>query len=335
MTKTKALCVATRCATTEQFVATFHRFCDEKSFFVATLNSRPVGLETPFAIQLADRTPVLRGLCVVLAAWTTPDNVYKRPGIRLGIKRLTPESELVFEMLQEARAAGPGDATVAEADAAVSETPVPIALPAIPTAPKPAPLPRRVPAVPSRTISVPAKATPVEVPIVSIDTPAAPPAPERTPGGDLVLPANPLMNLSDESLEGFVDCTLYEETATFFRAPEDGEDDDDVAPPPVPASGTVPGDDVPLFQPASLIGEGVVVPEPVGAAPELAAPVASPVAAPVVAPPPAPSAVIAPTLLATLPPLHAPPPLGISTPIPATPPPMPAVASSAAPSAAP
>jgi hypothetical protein len=69
--------------------------------------------------------------------------------------------------------------------------------------------------------------------------PVAPPPPpreeERTPGSDLVLPANPLQNLTDESLEGFVDCTLYEETGNFFRAPEDEAQSDEPAPPPVDA----------------------------------------------------------------------------------------------------
>src|SRR5512138_715856 len=107
-TKTRALCVATRCTTVEQFVATFHRFCgDDQSFFVATMTSRPVGLETPFSIQLADKQPVLRGLCIVLDAWDTPENRYKRPGIRLGIKRLTAESQLVFERLRQAARALP------------------------------------------------------------------------------------------------------------------------------------------------------------------------------------------------------------------------------------
>ena len=68
-TKTKALCVATRCTTLDQFVTTYHRFCDDTSFFVATTTMRPVGLETAFSIQLADNTPVLRGLCTVLDAW--------------------------------------------------------------------------------------------------------------------------------------------------------------------------------------------------------------------------------------------------------------------------
>src|SRR4051812_7759489 len=112
-TKTRALCVATRCATVDQFVATFHRFCgDDQTFFVATLTSRPIGLETAFSIQLADKQPVLRGMCVVLDAWATPENRYKRPGIRLGIKRLTADSQLVFDRL---RAAAKAPVVIAEA----------------------------------------------------------------------------------------------------------------------------------------------------------------------------------------------------------------------------
>jgi hypothetical protein len=58
---------------------------------------------------------------------------------------------------------------------------------------------------------------------------------QRTPGSDLVLPANPLMNLTDESLEGYVDCTLYEETGTFFPAEDDiSFEDDGVIAPPAP-----------------------------------------------------------------------------------------------------
>jgi hypothetical protein len=74
-TKTKALRIATRCATVEQFVTTFHRFCDETSFFISTLGTRPVGLETAFSIQLEGGKPVLQGLGVVLDAWTTPRRI--------------------------------------------------------------------------------------------------------------------------------------------------------------------------------------------------------------------------------------------------------------------
>src|ERR1043165_8588438 len=102
-TKTRALCVAPRCTSVEQVVAAFHRFCgDDETFFVATMTGRPIGLETPFSIQLADKQPVLRGMCVVLDAWETPENRYRRPGIRLGIKRLTADSQVVFDRLKAA-----------------------------------------------------------------------------------------------------------------------------------------------------------------------------------------------------------------------------------------
>ena len=106
--KTKALCIATRCTSVEQFIATFHRFCDESSFFVATMTTRPVGLETAFSIQLEGGAPVLRGYCVVLEAWSTPANRFGRPGVRLGVRRLTSESMPVFKQLQTARAAAIG-----------------------------------------------------------------------------------------------------------------------------------------------------------------------------------------------------------------------------------
>jgi hypothetical protein len=252
--KQKALCVATRCTTAEQFVETFHRYCDEQSFFVATMNMRPVGLETPFSIQLADKTPVLRGLCVVLAAYTTAANPYKRPGVRLGIRRLTPESEAVFYQLQAMRTAAPLEVAT-EASAAIEQEPakpppVPpkkFSVPNIPPIAKPEPEPD-----PDRDSVTITNAPPIADPTPArrrfafATSPPPPvhvapaPAPEReeeqrTPGSDLVLPANPLQGLNDESLEGFVDCTLYEETGNFFRAPEDESNSDEPAPPPVAA----------------------------------------------------------------------------------------------------
>ena len=56
----------------------------------------------------------------MLAAYTTAANPYKRPGIRLGIRRLTPESEAVFYQLQAMRTATPmtfGGAAAVVADA--------------------------------------------------------------------------------------------------------------------------------------------------------------------------------------------------------------------------
>jgi hypothetical protein len=124
-TKTRALCVATRCTSVDQFVATFHRFCgDDETFFVATMTSRPIGLETAFSIQLADKKPVLRGMCIVLDAWETPENRYRRPGIRLGIKRLTADSQVVFDRLKAA--SRPAHGSVAEATPPPGPAPTPL-----------------------------------------------------------------------------------------------------------------------------------------------------------------------------------------------------------------
>jgi hypothetical protein len=313
--------VATRCTSVDQFVATFHRFCgDDQTFFVATLTSRPIGLETPFSIQLADKQPVLRGLCIVLDAWTTADNRYRRPGIRLGIRRLTAESQVVFDRLRAAsrpalaseatpwpgaapraprpRTRPPAFALRTGATPHSVRVPLPLPpgdLPAIRATPLPPELPASVAPVavtrfqialnvgehpPSvhdvefkpielaprqrtdpRIISGPPAPEEIDPrePALIVDRPIAPdpvdpvdrvdagdlaapsdgsveaaeaeaearvtepvtaepePADERTPGSAFVLPANPLQNLSDESLEGFVDCTLYEEAVNVFH----------------------------------------------------------------------------------------------------------------------
>jgi len=417
------LVVATRCTSVDQFVATFHRFCDDSTFFVSTLAERPVGLETAFSIQLEDKTPVLRGLCEVVEAWSTPVNRFGRPGVRLAVKRLTNESLVVFKMLQTARLAAEaaGDANpiaiarTATAEAASPRAPIqpppvpmiprttstpPAGLPAItkpgvPGVPfarmplaTPPPLPRidpkvidaknsdavpiprmdprvseapslpryddtgpivtvppdppnppiavgRAPSVnaiaPAQSVTPPppppapvAPAPPIvaSTPVTAFARPAPKPTPSiivedelavpvapaaatrvesvprasgplvvaervrtvgprafapanltasiteveqqpyvpepiaasddqtnpvhvesRTPGSSFILPANPLMNLSDSSLEGFVDCALYEETGNFFRAPgyEDSlVDIDDVAAPPPMTLAPVP-----------------------------------------------------------------------------------------------
>ena len=173
-TRKKGLRIATRCASLPQFISQFRRFCDAKSVFISTLATRPVGLETPFSIDLADRTPALRGLGVVIDAWETGENPFGRPGVHLGIRRLTKESEKVLEQLLVARA-------VANDRPAAPEPAAPVA---------------------------PADASNTDV--VSL------PADERTKGSDFILPANPLSGIDDQSLGGFVDCTIFEETGSYF-----------------------------------------------------------------------------------------------------------------------
>jgi hypothetical protein len=348
------MCIATRCTSVEQFIQMFHRFVDEESFFVSTLNTRAPGLETSFSVQLVDGTPVLRGLCVVMQAWTDASNPFKTPGVRLGIKRLTANSMVVFEQLLITRSAAakqprastgtgtpqpvppivtkplgsaaphpimpvttmpmagstklkpPTTIAVGVPKVAVPKTlpkspyaetsptklagsrvelstparaasePIPVAVSgestdvieektdvreprqAIASLPEPRPMPPRV--VPERAVTPTKVDEDLAIPIDDARAlPLPPPSPSgptgdvrqdvaaelelakppetsedgRAPGSDLVLPANPLMNLTDESLGGYVDCTLYEETGNFFPADDEaGDFIDDVVPPP-------------------------------------------------------------------------------------------------------
>jgi len=240
------MCIATRCTSVDHFVEMFHRFVDEDSFFVSTNNTRPPGLETSFSVQLSDGTPVLRGLCVVLQAWTSAASPFKTPGVRLGIKRLTASSMPVFERLLVTRSKPP------------------------PPPPLTAQL-KKPDATPTRVESKTA-VTVVAKPITGTGE-------ERTPGSSYVLPANPLMNLSDESLEGYVDCTLYEETANYFPAADDGSNDDALVAPPKAAPPASEAE--PLFAPRPVTR----ISAPVEIVTELAPPKTEPSAADVGAEP--------------------------------------------------
>ena len=272
--KTKGLRIATRCTTLDQFVAAFHRFCDAQTVFISTLNPRSVGLETAFSIDLADHTPALRGVGVVLQAWTTPQNAFGRPGLQLGIRRLTADSEPIFDRLLFAR-----EATAATPTATAKLRPMQVIV-AKPGVKRPLAPTMQVPLGAPK----PETAPPPEVPPEPAAEQTGPVMPgERAAGSDLVLPANPLMNISDESLEGFVDCTLYEETGNFFPEQPTIEDPDDpvVAPPllaprrtttpPQPAMivATKPAPDVadipsiPPLRPAPLAQAFGTHPEPV------------------------------------------------------------------------
>jgi hypothetical protein len=92
--------VVTACTTEDELVAAFARLSGETSLFIPTRTMRTVGLETGFSIRLADGTPKLRGLCVVQGSYAD-DNAWKRPGVQLGIRKLTPDSEPVFARMRD------------------------------------------------------------------------------------------------------------------------------------------------------------------------------------------------------------------------------------------
>jgi hypothetical protein len=213
--------VSTRCETVEEFIAMFRDRCDDKSIVVNVVEPRVVGTECAFAILLANKKPVLAGTCVVLDVFNDANNPFKRRGMRLGINRLGMDSELVFAQLGQARLTAKRKGTEI-GFRAVSRAPT-MALPIvtadvalgdavhIPPIEKPIekPFARNVRATPP--IVGPERKVhkrPTSSPDAIIAEGSA-----RTPGSTLVLPANPLSNIPDASLEGFVECRLLETMA--------------------------------------------------------------------------------------------------------------------------
>ena len=96
----KGLCIATRCADVDDFIAKFQANCDDTSMFVATTSMREIGQQSPFVILLADKTAVMRGWCVVLEAWPDGENPFGRAGIRIALNQLTDHSQTVFDRLR-------------------------------------------------------------------------------------------------------------------------------------------------------------------------------------------------------------------------------------------
>jgi hypothetical protein len=93
--------VVTGCTNEDELVATFAPLSSDKTLFIPTRVMRLPGVETGFSIRLADGSPKLRGLCVVLGSYPDADNAWRRPGVQLGIRKLTPDSTPVFARLRD------------------------------------------------------------------------------------------------------------------------------------------------------------------------------------------------------------------------------------------
>jgi hypothetical protein len=108
----KGLKIVTRCATVDEVVAAFWKFCTPTTCFIPTKDRRRVGIETLFSLRLADNTVVVRGLCVVRDVWTTGENPFGRPGIQVSVLRISDDTKPVYERMLERRAAKVAEAVV-------------------------------------------------------------------------------------------------------------------------------------------------------------------------------------------------------------------------------
>lgn len=106
----EALRIVTRCKTVDELVAQFEPFVDGETCFIPNRHGRPVGTEIAFSIRLADNTSVLRGAGTVRDHWTDDANPFGRPGMRIAITRIAPQSRALYARLVPRKANDTGSA---------------------------------------------------------------------------------------------------------------------------------------------------------------------------------------------------------------------------------
>lgn len=198
--------IVSKCSSTEEFVSIFRRFCDEESIFVVTRKPKSVGATPRFLITLADSEPMLVGQGEVVEAYQDKQNPFGRPGMRIRFTELDDNSRVVHQKLVEARAPAP-----------------------LPPTPKPPPIPEDATAEEIKAAEQTAAAEAEALAQALEDQKkSGSNGEQRAPGGSTVLPANPFGDLTEASLEAFVECTMYEETspnplAGLIKSPEQVE----------------------------------------------------------------------------------------------------------------
>lgn len=197
--RVRGFSIATKCKTLDELIEKYRDRVDEKSILVSAVESRDIGTECAFAILLADKQIALAGTCTVLDVYTDANNPFGRPGMRLGIKRLGPDSERVFARLV-AKRVPPRRLTRS----------VPVVVPAAVPMRTSTGRDGRISDAVQRRMTLPVVRAPQAAKSSEAAAPRAAVVQTRTPGSPYVLPANPLSSVTDASLEGFVDCKLHE-----------------------------------------------------------------------------------------------------------------------------
>jgi hypothetical protein len=190
--------------TLDELVELFSHTVDEKTIFIATKLTVPVGQQRRFLITLKSGQPVLCGHAEVCESPARLAGPGSPTGIRLRMLRLTRDSATVHARVLDLRSE--------RAAAAAQARPLP---------PPPPPPVRKTSAdgVPS-AVDEPDDDEETDV-AKGVDPAPPPPQGERVPPSPFVLPANPLSELSDKNLHGLIECAMYEDTGTAPRAEPD------------------------------------------------------------------------------------------------------------------
>src|SRR5262245_63294298 len=103
MGSVRAFVVTTVCRSAEEFVERYHNRVEGRTIFVSVIEERVKSGPCAFAILLADRRPILAGVCEVIERYKDGRNEFGRRGMRLGISRLGVESEGIWAELVRRR----------------------------------------------------------------------------------------------------------------------------------------------------------------------------------------------------------------------------------------
>lgn len=193
--------IVSKASSVESFIQLFRRFCDRESVFIATRTPKQTGTRTRFTVTLSTGEPMLTGYGEVTGSYSGDnDSPHGRPGMQLHFIELDEHSRVVVDQLVQ--------------DQTPSGRKPP--LPGLPSPP---------PEGQDPMLSAPqALGTMPTVPHAMEAGPRPPTQEEiRTAGSEFILPANPFGELTNESLEAFVECTMYEEAGPGTDEPRDTE----------------------------------------------------------------------------------------------------------------
>ncbi|MSP60428.1 MAG: PEGA domain-containing protein [Myxococcales bacterium] len=231
------LTIHTKFADRDTFVQRFCKMVDSDGMIVASRQPRAVGVRLSFIVTLESGAVMLEGDAEVAYVQALDKVRADRSGMRLRFLRLPPASRaLIDEMVQVKRAAAEAPEAGALAAAATqmarvvaeagesraeSESPLGGWNEPLPTMLDPGPR-----FVDPETASVPPLLRPSRAAPPPLPVPRAVPfetssqrVETRAPGSSYIVAANPLAEIDDDAIRGFVDCTLFDDLSAPNAAP--------------------------------------------------------------------------------------------------------------------
>lgn len=195
--------IVSKASSVESFIQLFRRFCDRESVFIATRTPKPIGTRTRFTINLITGEPMIAGYGEVTETYDNASSRYGRPGMRLSFVELDQQSAMVVNQLVQSE-------TSSQRKTPLPGVPRPSA-PARNGASSPLSL-GEMPTEPHTVQSQAAQSQAAQSQAAQSRASQASAREARLQGSSFILPANPFGELTDESLEAFIECTMYEDT---------------------------------------------------------------------------------------------------------------------------